>query len=454
MSRRFFLDSVASRLALTVMLAISAAAALDLVFMDTAGVWARPSLDDARLFEQAATLTRVAPTVPIELRPRFVAAGKTEAYAVDWSPIKPVLAERRGTAKVRKIMRQLLQDPDRQVMVFQSPEVFPAARHDKVFGAAAFGMAVSLQDGTWLIFKVNERSWGFTFWKRNSILLGFILVSTAGISFLAARSLVRPIEAFAEAARGFGVNPKAPPMVERGPHEIRAAANAFNAMQTQIKRFVTDRTDMLAAISHDLRTPLTRVRLRGEFIEDLDQQRRLFRDVEEMQAMVDAALALFYDEATEEQSTSFDLSELVRLVVENLADQGKAVEFNGLDHVVYQGRPFALKRAFGNLIENACFYGRTVTAELQKSGGGIVLFVQDDGPGIPDNLLERVFSPFYRVERSRNRQTGGVGLGLTSARTIVRAHGGDIVLKNRSRGGLLVIVNLPLLTPARGRPGA
>jgi len=449
MSRKFGLDSVASRLAFTVMLAIAAAASLDLIFIDTAGVWAMPSLRNVGLFEQAATLTRVVSAVPVALRPRLAAAVGNETYTVAWASMTPVIADRRGTPKARQIMRELLHDPARQIMVFESQENLPVNRHDKVFGNAAYGMAVSLDDGSWLIFKVRQRSWGLKFWQRSSLVLSFILISTAGISFLAARSLVRPIEAFAEAARQFGANPKAPPMAERGPGELRNAAQAFNAMQTQIRRFVTDRTDMLAAISHDLRTPLTRVRLRGEFIEDPEQQRRLFRDVEEMQAMVDAALALFYDEATEEQSTSFDLSELVRLVVENLADQGRDVNFVGMDQVVYQGRPFTLQRAFGNLIENACFYGGAATVELETSADGIMFSVRDEGPGIPDLLLERVFSPFYRVERSRNRQTGGIGLGLTSARTIIRAHGSDIVLRNRPGGGLLVLVRLPLVEAAR-----
>jgi signal transduction histidine kinase len=305
-------------------------------------------------------------------------------------------------------------------------------------------MLVALDDGTWLVFGLPERGWGIVHWYHNSLIVGFVLLSTFAIALLAARTLVRPIVAFADAARRFGTDPRASPMIEQGPAELRNAAAAFNAMQTQIRRFVTDRTDMLAAISHDLRTPLTRMRLRGEFIDDREQQRRLFRDVDEMQAMIDAALAFFRDDAIEEQSTSFDFSELVRLVVDDLTDQGRTIIFEGADHVVYYGRPSALKRAIANLIENACTYATNATAEVNFTHTGPVLSVRDDGPGIPEPLLEAVFSPFYRVDPSRNRQTGGVGLGLTSARTIVRAHGGEITLRNQQDGGLLVMMTLPL----------
>ncbi len=443
MTRRLPFDTVAARLALTVVLAVLAAFGLKLVFVDTAGVWARPGLSEAGLFEQAAAMVRMMSVTPDPLRPRLAAAAGSAAFTVAWSRRAPAASDRSGFPEGTRIMRLLLDDPERRVVLFKAAAVEPSATRDPLFGTADFGMAVSLDDGSWLVFHVPRRTWGLTPQDRAILTLGFVLLATAAVSLLAARSLVRPIEAFATAALRFGADPKAPPMTERGPRELRAATAAFNAMQTQIQRFVTDRTDMLAAISHDLRTPLTRVRLRAEFIEDADQQRRLFRDVAEMQAMIDAALALFRDEVTEEISTDFELSELVRLIVDDLADQGRTACFEGEDHVVYHGRPFALKRAFGNIVENACMHAGGATVSVGSGPEGIALSVCDEGQGIPDNLLETVFSPFYRVERSRNRQTGGAGLGLTSARMIVRAHGGDVMLRNRGTGGLLVMVRLP-----------
>jgi signal transduction histidine kinase len=185
------------------------------------------------------------------------------------------------------------------------------------------------------------------------------------------------------------------------------------------------------------------MRLRGEFVEDEEQQRRLFEDVDEMQTMVDEALALFKNNAAEEQSTNFDLAELLRTIIDDFADRGHDVAYAGPDHLVYAGRPFALKRAFTNLIDNAVRYARAPSVELERTTDGVVVRVNDEGQGIPTSQLSQVFAPFYRLEPSRNRSTGGYGLGLSAARTIVRAHGGDIELRNRDSGGLTAVAMLP-----------
>ena len=436
-------DTIAVRLALTVILAVSASIGLSLLFNDAAGVWARPGLKDTGLFEEAALLERVISAASPASRPSLAAAADNDSYTIVWTRTIPQLTNNARGPELRGIMQRLLHDRRRPVVLFKSDQEHASARHDPVFAQAAFGMAVGLDDGTWLVFKVPRRSWGLHPWEQDSLILAFVSLSTAAISLLAARSLVGPIEAFAVGARRFGSDPRAREMIERGPRELRMAIAAFNAMQMQIRRFVDDRTEMLAAISHDLRTPLTRVRLRGEFINDQEQQHRLFRDVEEMQVMIDSALALFRDEVSEEDLTGFDMSELMRLIVDDLTDQGKLALFKGGDHIVYHGRPLALKRALTNLAENACNYGTSATVALRTTPDSLELSVCDEGPGVPDDLLEKVFVPFYRIERSRNRQTGGVGLGLSSARTIIRAHGGEIVLSNRSAGGLLAAITLP-----------
>lgn len=442
-------DTVFWRLTLTVMLAMSASAGLNVAFVSIAGVYASPDVVNSGLLEQAATATRLMSAAPASIRPQLAASAGNGTYWVRWLQTVPKLPKESRSDIAPRFMQSLLHDPNRRVIVFKTSEPFEWSRNDRTSETAAYGMLVALDDGTWIMFGLPKRDWGIVHWHHNALIIGFVLLSTFAIALLAAQTLVRPIAAFAEAARRFGTDPRALPIIERGPVELRSAAAAFNSMQTRIRRFVTDRTDMLAAISHDLRTPLTRMRLRGEFIDDREQQRRLFRDVDEMQAMIDAALAFFRDDAVEEQSTRFDFSELVRLVVDDLTDQGRMVVFEGMDHVVYYGRPFALKRAIGNIIENACIYATQATAELDFSRSGLVLSVRDDGPGIPEPLLEAVFSPFYRVDPSRNRQTGGVGLGLTSARTIVRAHGGEITLHNQPDGGLLVMMTLPV---AKGLP--
>lgn len=442
-------DTIAARLAATVMLAVAVSCGMYWIFSNTAVIWASPDIANDGLLEQAGVLERVLSASPPELRPALAAAAGNDRYTVSWMPSLAAAHGRpnpglRGA--IRDRLQRLLPGIRTPPLMYKSSEPQRSRRPDPIFGTAEFGMAIALQDGSWVVFKVPRRSWGLDALDRTALILAFLLLSTAAVSMVAARSLVRPIEAFAAGARRFGSDPGAPAMAERGPRELRVAIRAFNAMQTQISRFVTDRTEMLAAISHDLRTPLTRVRLRGELIEDREQQARLFRDVAEMQAMIEAALALFRDETSEESSTDFDMSELMRVVVDDLLDQERDAVFEGDDHVVYHGRPLALKRGIANLAENACIYGGHATLGLEAAADALILSIRDTGPGIPDEMLEKVFAPFVRVERSRNRQTGGVGLGLSSARSIVRAHGGDVILCNDPAGGLVARVSLPLLT--------
>src|SRR5258708_27762946 len=196
------------------------------------------------------------------------------------------------------------------------------------------------------------------------IWLCFLAASITVVTAFAARQFSGPIERLAAAVRQFGLNPRAAPIAETGPRELRQVIRTFNAMQAQIQKFVAYRTMMLAAISHDLRTPLTRMRLRGEFIEDQEQQARLFRDVDEMQHMVDEALVFFRDDATAEETTSFDLPRVLLTIVNDYADQGIEIGYAGPPHAAYRGRPLTLKRAFNNLIDNAAKYGKSAEVEL------------------------------------------------------------------------------------------
>src|SRR5258708_2417461 len=214
-------------------------------------------------------------------------------------------------------------------------------------------------------------------------------------------------------------------------------------MQGQIQKFVACRNMMVAAISHDLGTPLTRIRLRGELIDDETQQARLFKDVDEMQTMVDGALAFFRGDADEEATTTFDLAGVLQTIANDYADQGIEVGYVGPVHADYCGRPFGLKRAFTNLVDNAVKYATPPEIQLCCREKVVTVAVRDQGPGIPPDALARVFAPFFRVDRSRNRATGGVGLGLTAAQAIISGHGGDIALRNQHTGGLEALVTLP-----------
>ncbi len=232
-----------------------------------------------------------------------------------------------------------------------------------------------------------------------------------------------------------------------GPTEIREAADAFNQMQRRIRRFVEDRTRMLAAVSHDLRTMLTRFRLRAEYIDDDEQRAKALADLAEMQAMLDATLSFARDDASAEPRTSVDLSSLLQTLCDDLADAGQPVAYDGPHRVTLACRPAALGRALANLIDNAVKYGGEAEVGMSDGADEVVIRIADRGPGIADSDREKVFAPFFRIEESRSRETGGTGLGLALARNIVRGHGGDITLEDREGGGLVAHVALPRSEP-------
>jgi signal transduction histidine kinase len=273
-------------------------------------------------------------------------------------------------------------------------------------------------------------------------------VVAAGLTLWAVRRLTAPVRTLAAAADALGRDVNAPPLPEDGPLEVATAAMAFNTMAARIRRFVEDRTELLTAIGHDLRTPITRLKLRAEFVEDDEQRGKMLADLEEVEAMISATLAFGRDARTTEPVSSLDLVELLRTVLDEAADArpeaADKLAYEGPAHLTVRARPLALKRALTNLVSNAVTYGGNARARLIPSEHGtLVIEVEDDGPGIPPAELDRVFEPFHRVEPSRSRETGGVGLGLPIARNIFRAHGGDVTLANRPMGGIKATLTLP-----------
>jgi signal transduction histidine kinase len=446
-------DSIAWRFAVTVVLAVLVTWSLVGLFTVFGGVSGRPSLERSGLLEQAANMLRIIEAVPAPLREQLASAASSDDVRVDWyaagSPVAAILDQVADQASERfhtMLEARLGGRPTRLLRPDGTSDVLlsrPEFNEERTRYPDAYVLGVQYLDRSWLMFAV-PKTWGLPWYERWVIWLIFLTVATAIVSAIATRQLVRPIRRFTEAIRLFGTNPNAPPIAETGPRELSSVVHSFNEMQAQIQKFVAYRTAMLAAISHDLRTPLTRIRLRGELIADKAQQARLFRDVDELQAMVDGALAFFRGDADEEAVTSFDLSGVLQTITNDYADQAIDIGYAGPSHAVYRGRPFALKRAFTNLIENAVKYGTPPTIEVSCREETITIMIRDNGPGIPPEALKRVFSPFYRVESSRNRTTGGVGLGLTAALAIVRGHGGDIVLSNLPAGGFGAMVTLPV----------
>lgn len=435
-------DTVARWIALTTMVAMLTLLALNELFSLLAGAWARPPLMETGLMDKAAAITRIIDSVAPAQRPAIATAASDQEFSAQWLqrhedarlPVvdDPEFSEGSG------LLHQLLGRPDARIEAYE-PSDWPA---DEV--AKRYAVMIELTDHSWVIFSAPSRSWGLAEWARNLIIIALILLSTFIVALIATRHLATPLERFADGARRFGMDHQAPPIPVIGPHEIRQAILAFNAMQAQLKHFLQDRTQMLAAISHDLRAPLTRMRLRGEFIEDVEQQSKLFRDVDEMQAMVNSALEFFRDDARLEHATAFDLAELLHTIVDDLKDAGTEVSFEGAHRFVYVGRPIGIKRALINLIDNAIKYGSEPGVQLKAGADRVEIRILDRGPGIAPEYHEQVFAPFFRIEGSRNKNTGGVGLGLSAARATVLEHGGTLSLKNRRGGGLEVSVVLPL----------
>lgn len=443
-------DTIAWRFTVTIVLTIAVAVALAEGATEFAGVWARPPLRATGLLERADIVVRMLDVAPVRDRQSLADSVSNATYQIDWYSSGSIVAATFETAaNTNKSTNRAVFDVNgkhRRVVDFDQESKMPSTARPYFARTVRPGghvLSVELTDSSWVVFTVPSRVWGLDPPYRIGIVLALLAISILAVSAGAAYHLSRPISEFTEALRRFGTDPRAAPIPETGPRELRASIGAFNAMQAQIQKFVEDRTAMLAAISHDLRTPLTKIRLRGELIEDDEQRTRLFRDVDDMQAMVDSALAFFRDDFQSEETTAFDFPEMLRTIVDDYNDQGFEISCDGAEHVTFRGRPFALKRAFTNLVDNAVKYGRAPELELRSSEQQLVVLVRDSGPGIPREAAEQVFAPFYRLERSRNRATGGVGLGLTSARAVIRAHGGDISLHSRPTGGLEVQVSLP-----------
>jgi signal transduction histidine kinase len=269
-------------------------------------------------------------------------------------------------------------------------------------------------------------------------------IGLTGLAVWVARGVTRPLGRFAKATARFGADvAAAEPLDQEGPSEIREVACAFNTMQAQIRRLLDGRTHMLAAVSHDLRTPLTRLRLRAEFVEDDEERAKMLKDLDEMEAMIHAAIAYARGDGGGESPVPVDIVDLLEEIRMEMAEAGRRVGLKGPPRAPWEGRPLALKRAIRNLVDNAVNYGGHAELRMVVTPLDIIITVEDDGPGIPATEIEKVFTPFYRLERSRSRATGGVGLGLAVARAAIREHGGDITLTNRPTGGLRQTVVLP-----------
>lgn len=309
--------------------------------------------------------------------------------------------------------------------------------------ALGLEVAVPLADGQWLFFATNLPSGntGFSYQYLISMLVMALFI--VAISIWAVRRMTAPLATVAHAADRLGRDVNAPPLPESGTVEMKQAAQAFNAMQTRLRALIENRTRMLAGLSHDLRTPLTLLRLRAENVDNVEERDKMLATIAEMDAMIGATLNYAREQAADEPRRPTDVTALVQSVTDDMADAGLDVTMTQSPPVSIDCQPAALKRGLTNLIENAVKYGQRARVSLAALPQTVEIAVEDDGPGIPEDQLAKVFEPFYRVEESRSRDTGGVGLGLAIARTVVEAQGGTLILSNRQPTGLRAVIALP-----------
>ncbi len=368
-------------------------------------------------------------------RPAMAADLTTDRYDVHWD----------GSENVPMAIDPDLDSMRRQIVDWEPTlrtgdlrlRLISPGRHSKVKGA------LRLRDGSWMYFRTLEAVAKVDY-AFERIILGLVpALALMLLGGLMLRRALTPLRRLAEAADRVGHNPVAD-VPEDGPGEVRRLVAAFNRMQQRIRALISARTQALAAVGHDLRTPLARLHLRTAGIESPEVRAAIDHDVAEMEAMINSLLAFLGGDADPEAPSSIDLAVMCATLVDDASDRGREAEYVGPDHFELRLRRLAIKRALTNLIENALHYGERVTVELEPGDGEVVVRVIDDGPGIPEAQMAQVLEPFVRLDPARGRDTIGFGLGLPIVMQAISAEGGTLALANRSSGGLVATVTLPI----------
>jgi signal transduction histidine kinase len=421
--------------------------------------------------QRIANLARLVEEAPAGWRERLVEGSSDPTFQVSLSSDRPVLTnegQETGTANIiAEFLRQ--QMPSREVLVAVrgvqdmppgfamhhgrggrgfGPDMHGPMRRGPMMRAAMSwrGMqaAVQLADGRWLHFSTVLPDTGPELSPRLLIALLVMVAMIGAVTAWAVRRLTAPLAALAAAAERLGRDVDAPPLPETGSAEIRGASHAFNTMQKRLRRLVDNRTQMLAAISHDMRTQLMLLRLRAETTEGTDERDKLLATISEMEGMLTATLSFARAEAANETRRRSDLGALLASIVDDMADAGLPVTLvQSAEAVIMECKPQALRRAIINLIDNAIKYGGSARATLATTFETVEIRIDDTGPGIPEDELTRVTQPFYRLEGSRSRNTGGMGLGLAIAASVIEAHRGELRLESPEVGGLRASIILP-----------
>ena len=451
-------DSLRGQLVLLIVAALAVAQTISLfLFVDERGLAVRAALG----FEAAGRAANVAlllEEAPASLQQAILRAANSPLVRFDLSEIPAVDHESHadGGALEARVRGLLGGATDREIRVelhevehgvLPMPHLAPemAEMHLAMMrgdlSAIEMQLSIALADGQWLNvgtrFERPPLQWPWVSFVSFGLTAAIILV--AACWFLLTR-LTGPLLRVSRAADRLGRGETVDQLPLIGPDEVRNLTQAFNRMQARLTRFVADRTRLLAALGHDLRSPLTAMRVRAEMVEEDETRESLVASVEEMQEMVDATLAFARGMASSEVYETVDLASYLRQLQADMID---GFDLDASESISVRLRPHSVRRALRNIIENAQRYGKGATVTYQHDAEDVQILISDSGPGIPEADLEQVFEPFFRLEKSRSRETGGTGLGLSIARTIIRAHGGDVTLANRADGGLRATVTLP-----------
>lgn len=448
--RRFAPSALGGRLALLLVLAVVAAQVAALVLFASESTRVGRAAARTQVVERVATLVRLLAELPADTVPGVLAAygSPRQNFALGDTSVVPQEAMDADEARLAHGLERRLRaaaSPARLRLVENAPGPNADGRPSM---PDVLRVSVRLKDGRWLNGEA-QLTLPTPPWVRIGLYqLGASLVAVLAVAGIAMRGIVGPVTALAAAAEKVGRGASVPPLPARGPRELRTLITAFNEMQARLRAYVNDRTRMLAAISHDLRTPIASLWLRAEMVEDVELRTAMVRTLGEMKRMVEATLSFARDDAAAQRSERVDLADTARSLVDDHCALGRDVALSAPDALTLEGRPVALRRALDNLIENAVRYGERARVSLDRDDHGVRIRVEDDGPGIPEDRLEEMFAPFTRLDGSRSDETGGLGLGLAIARSAIRAHGGDIRFTNLPVWGLRAEIVLPTTKPA------
>jgi signal transduction histidine kinase len=447
---RFLPRSLVGRFGLLLVIAVVVAQGVAVVIFlsETSGI--RRANARTQGVDRMATLVRAIDAASPSSRDDIVRAFRSPVHHYSTSDTPLVAAAAMGEQEQQMAQRlpglthNRAHDP-RIALVERNRDAEDDGLADLLGRPRALEISVQLADGIWLNDEAVVRSLILSAVNVGDvwlyILAGSVTAMVVVIMFTV-RWITRPLTALAEAADRVGRGESAELLSVTGPYEITRTVKAFNVMQHRLSRFMSDRLMMLAAISHDLRTPMTAARLRAEMIDDAEVKDAIVRSLTEMQYITETTLSFARDETVSEEPRLIDLPSLVEAVADDLAAIAQHITISGDYHLQYRCRPALMRRALNNLMSNAVKYGKRARIAFHLTNEHARIMIDDEGPGLPEDQLERVFEPFVRIDQSRSSETGGIGLGLSIARTIIRAHGGEVKLCNLA-GGLRAEVVLP-----------